>query len=239
MLIVQFGAGQWLDTYVPGVAKAGGFTIVSKPADALLPVRPYLELAVQDSPGNPAAAWLWKGEAEIIGQTLKVRIGGSFVLPEISLLSSLKRIVFVAAGVGINPLISMLGYLEQQRIPGLQVSFLYGVRVFPGDEVIFLDRIAAAFKPDKLCGCVRLFITPPETPATVPAYFDGIDVSVQQRRLTLHDILQELQKSGSVQSRAVYLCGPPTMTDDMYAELTAVRHADMLLPHNVRIEKWW
>ncbi|CEJ94589.1 hypothetical protein VHEMI10108 [[Torrubiella] hemipterigena] len=236
---IEFAAGQWLDTYVPGVVKAGGFTIVSQPADALRSVRPYLELAVQDSPGNPAAAWLWRGEAEIIGQTLQVRIGGSFVLPEISLLSSLKRIIFVAAGVGINPLISMLGYLEEQRIPGLEVSLLFGVRVLLGDEILFLDRIAAIFKPGKLRGCVRLFITPPETPATVPAYFHGIDVSLQQRRLTLDDILQELQKSGSVESRAVYLCGPPTMTDDIYAELTAARYADMLHPHNVCIEKWW
>lgn len=47
-LPVKFSPGQWLDTYIPGLEKAGGFTITSTPSEA----RPsshspaFLELAV-------------------------------------------------------------------------------------------------------------------------------------------------------------------------------------------------
>ncbi|RYC57472.1 hypothetical protein CHU98_g8748 [Xylaria longipes] len=81
---------RWLDVYVPGVEKAGGFTITSTPRDARLPHPtstresaadespddentaavarggPYLELAVQRSPENPPAAWLWQSPAATI-----------------------------------------------------------------------------------------------------------------------------------------------------------------------------
>lgn len=128
----QFLPGQWLDVYVPGVPKAGGFTITSTPSRARgrrtsapstetaaeeededekeePDAYAYLELAVQRSPENPPAAWLWQEEGTILDKELRVRVGGSFVWPPpgINVRSSLRKAVFVAGGVGVNPLISM------------------------------------------------------------------------------------------------------------------------------------
>lgn len=98
----QFLPGQWLDVFVPGISKPGGFTITSSPSKAQKkPIEPasaapangtasprpdpaqepYLELAVQKSPDNPPAQYLWRPTAEILHSELRVRVGGSFVWP--------------------------------------------------------------------------------------------------------------------------------------------------------------
>jgi hypothetical protein len=65
--------------------------------------RPYVELAVQKSPDNPVAAWLWQPAKEIQGKELAVRVGGSFVWPPPGIdTNDIKRIVLIAGGVGIK-----------------------------------------------------------------------------------------------------------------------------------------
>lgn len=123
-----FLPGQWLDVHIPSIAHAGGFTITSTPADAqLLPVPevspaeslvgeepetpsfpsqgrpPYVELAVQDSPSNPPAAWLWRPKEEILGKEINIRVGGSFVWPPTGVdVHKVRNVVFIAGGVGIK-----------------------------------------------------------------------------------------------------------------------------------------
>jgi hypothetical protein len=64
---------------------------------------PYIELAVQKSPSNPPAAWLWRPQEEILGKELSVRVGGSFVWPPDSIpMDQIRKVVFVAGGVGIK-----------------------------------------------------------------------------------------------------------------------------------------
>ena len=102
---MQFLPGQWLDVHIRGLSKAGGFTVTSTPkdAEAKLPSAGYLELAVQESPRNPPAAWLWRPKQEILGETLLVRVGGSFVWPPAGVdVEKVNRVVLVAGGVGIK-----------------------------------------------------------------------------------------------------------------------------------------
>jgi hypothetical protein len=64
---------------------------------------PFVELAVQKAPSNPASAWLWKPKGEILGKELCVRVGGGFVWPPSGVnLENVKNIVFIAGGVGIK-----------------------------------------------------------------------------------------------------------------------------------------
>ena len=103
----KFLPGQWLDVFVPDVEKAGGFTITSSPRDALPQTdpehTPFFELAVQKSPDNPPAAWLWQAEEKIHGKEVNVRVGGSFVFPPPGAdMKKVKRAVFIAGGVGIK-----------------------------------------------------------------------------------------------------------------------------------------
>ena len=96
--------------HIHGLQQAGGFTITSAPKEAQPGTGSetgsrdgYLELAVQKSPRNPPAAWLWRPETEILGCDLHVRVGGSFVWPPPGLdPTSITRAVFVAGGVGIK-----------------------------------------------------------------------------------------------------------------------------------------
>lgn len=123
----MFLPGQWLDVHIPSISHAGGFSITSTPADArALPSPdpstepldteepettqpeaqgrpPYVELAVQEAPSNPASAWLWKPQDEILAKELDIRVGGSFVWPPTAIeMKSIKNVVLIAGGVGIK-----------------------------------------------------------------------------------------------------------------------------------------
>ena len=147
--------GQWLDVHIPGLDQVGGFTITSAPSTAILaPLNqhPYIELAIQNT-SNPPAAYLWQPFSNIRNTELQVRVGGSFTWPPPQLshsdLKSLKRAVFIAGGIGINPLISMLSFIsEKEKWPPI-IRVFYSVRMDPkhGDHdqdlssIVFLDRL--------------------------------------------------------------------------------------------------
>ncbi|KAI1112592.1 hypothetical protein F5Y14DRAFT_421157 [Nemania sp. NC0429] len=227
---IRFLPGQWLDVYVPGVEKAGGFTITSTPREARTPhpalvglesesgpgsaesenrtpsrgdkdgeddsnknsnatqtqtqvqtqtQGPYLELAVQKSPDNPPAAWLWRDPpTSVLGAELRVRVGGSFVWPPPGVnVRALRRVVFVAGGMGVNPLVSMLSSLASSsssppaaaRGGDFEVHFLYSLRDPCGGaggrgrreagKMLFLDRIARVFREGRVKGRLEVFLT--------------------------------------------------------------------------------
>ncbi|KAH8815936.1 hypothetical protein F5884DRAFT_774299 [Xylogone sp. PMI_703] len=167
---IRFKPGQWLDVHIPGIQKPGGFTICSAPSLANPPSTAsnsalnikkddrYLELAIKASPDNPAAAFLFRPVSEIQNTELKVRVGGSFIWPprkyshdEENFNSDVKRrrrprrVLFVASGMGINPLISMLGHIAESETsasltsssesnPKMEITFLYGTRQEPGPD---------------------------------------------------------------------------------------------------------
>jgi hypothetical protein len=78
-------------------------------------------LAVQKSPYNPPAAWLWQDFEKVLGEELKVRVGGSFVWPPKGVdLSEIKNVVFVAGGVGIKyALLAPMHALHDENSNGL------------------------------------------------------------------------------------------------------------------------
>lgn len=250
---IKFLPGQWLDTYIADVPKAGGFTITSAPSAALTGPSPYLELAVQESPENEPAAWLWRPVGEILGARLRVRVGGRFVFPPQSggegvaasvSASVLKRVVFVAGGVGVNPLVSMLSYIaedhEQDAAP-LDVSFVYASKMPTSgnlSDIVFLDRITRAFGEGKVKGKVKLFITTAKDMATSQQqqetrYINGAPVEIQPRRLTIADISEAIGGEDH-EGTVVYVCGPPPMTDELVEKLAAVMDSRRILT-----ERWW
>ncbi|KAM0453220.1 hypothetical protein ACHAPV_009014 [Trichoderma viride] len=248
---IKFLPGQWLDTYIPDVPKAGGFTITSAPSAALTGPSPYLELAVQESPDNEPAAWLWRPVGEILGARLRVRVGGKFVFPPQSggeavdvSDSALKRVVFVAGGVGVNPLMSMLSYIAEGYDPNaaaLDVSFMYASKLpTTGNlsDIVFIDRITRAFGEGKVKGNVKLFITAAADNAASQQkeetrYINGAPVEIQPRRLTITDISEAIGGEDH-EGTAVYVCGPPPMTDELVEKLAAVMDS-----RHVLTERWW
>ncbi|KAF4121787.1 Oxidoreductase NAD-binding domain [Geosmithia morbida] len=235
---VGFLPGQWVDTFVPDTPKAGGFTITSAPGDAspTSTHTPHIELAVQKSPDNPPAAWLWRPPHEIIGSTLHLRIGGSFTFPPAvggPLASTVKRLVLIAGGVGVNPFMSMLSHIGHSDVPGKpRVRLAYATKLPSEGEVVFLDRIAGLFREGRVRGSVDLFATGGGD-GTFP---DVVDV--HRRRLSVADVERLVREDDDdhLASTLVYICGPPAMTDEFaYGLTTGNLRMD---PSNVITEKW-
>lgn len=248
---MKFQPGQWLDTFIPGLPKAGGFTITSTPGQARpnKTAPPYLELAVQKS-ANPPAQWLWKPEPDILGSELMVRVGGSFVWPPPHLdPDRIERLVLVAGGVGINPLISIFSHLisihESQRPK--EIHFLYGTKTPTSDmdphTILFLTRlidlVAAAADPKNVT--LSLYLTN-------TGYGDGERIEHGKlpnrtfaKRIGKTDLVGALDgwRQGSASGRkgtVCYVCGPPKMTDEF---VDVLRAQDGMDEERVLCEKWW
>lgn len=84
------------------MSKTGGFTLTSTPREESGD-EGHLELAIQKSENNPPAAWFWRDEGNVVGQRVIIRVGGGFVWPPPGVdADKIRRIVFVAGGVGIK-----------------------------------------------------------------------------------------------------------------------------------------
>jgi len=199
---------------------------------------------VQKSPENPPAAWLWRPVPEILNQELHVRVGGSFVWPPPNIdLKEVKRVVFVAGGVGINPLMSIIGYLAQVRTVSYVISILYSVRN-PGGQglssILFLDRLAESFASGFVKGELVLHLTSGEkesqslNDSTVE--LAGWKMKTRRRRITNDDMLEVLGGVDVRGSTVVYVCGVPTMTDEL---VDAAQQAPGMDPKKVLFERWW
>ena len=248
--------GQWLDTYVPGITKAGGFTVTSSPSTSGAAPSgsgiPYLELAVQESPENPIARWLWQPKDQILGRTLQVRIGGSFVFPPLgnSRLQGVERVVFIAGGVGINPLMSMLSYIgERKDLASLEVMVLYGSKVLMDgslESILFVRRIASLISERKINGRFELYLTRhSEDQSKHPlSLFEGehrvcgTDIQGHTGRLSASSLAARFGGTRP-DSTIFYVCGPPSMTDKFVASLTASRPGPAVAPSHVMTERWW
>lgn len=181
-----------------------------------------------------------------------MRVGGSFVWPPRALYSQegLKRAVFVAGGVGVNPLVSMLSFLAERKEKvgkefGFDVTLLYSTRD-PGlgleEEVLFLERLAKGFHIFGNEGNFQLFLTAGkgETDAEQPVdnmlAIGAGNVLVKRRRIEEADLLDALGPAGERNATVCYICGVPSMTDELVEKAV---NADGMLRGNVLFEKWW
>ncbi|KAL8948496.1 MAG: hypothetical protein Q9222_005328 [Ikaeria aurantiellina] len=217
---VKFRPGQWLDVHLPGVRQAGGFTITSTPKDAQNKnEKPgYLELAIQRSPKNPPAAWLWRLEKEILGSDVLVRVGGSFVWPPPGIdPTSIRRLVFVAGGVGVK--------YPPSKDPS---------------AILFLDRLSKFFKHGSENHNFQLFLSQCSE-SEKAAFVEKLKPEAKKLEVTCGRISHQhlLDAIGPVEQRkgvVVYVCGVPTMTDEF---VDLLRAAEGMEERRVLCEKWW
>lgn len=249
--IPLYRPGQWVDLFLPGLNKPGGFTITSSP-----PISPsslsasHLELAIQKSPRNPAAAYLWRPKSEILGEQVGVRVGGSFVFPpKVATIGNgaiagkkLKRVIFVAGGVGINPFMSMLSYIRQMKKDregglGFRIVLLYASKNIVEDdgEVLFLNRLRDVFGELGEEGDIRLFLTGRDDSMHHDSSYRG-EVKIVRRRIHRQDLLDALGTEEGRDGTVCYICGVPTMTDEFVAFL---KEQKGMGEQNVLCERWW
>lgn len=206
---VTFAAGQWVDFFIPGVERVGGFSMSSAPSQ--LEEEGTLDLAVKASFAAPAH---WVHTACKVGDTVGLRVGGNFFHPTPGL-SFPHSILLVAGGVGINPLFSIMQQcksLADQKASGSPkaVTLLYSAK--KREELIFLEEIKL-----REGWSLETFVT-------------GEDGG---RRLDQNDLKRALE---NMPGRVVtYLCGPPTMTEAVAAGLQELG----MKRGDVKYENWW
>lgn len=185
---------------------------------------------------------------------MQVRVGGRFVYPPPDLgeeaVRDINKIVLVAGGVGINPLMSILEHLHLEsllrpaRIRSLRL--LYGTRARSGEAILFHDRIArilGRYVNHDAAGhdyraTMYLTGTTHWSPDEISTY-QGSDVSHMEhnhRRISAIDLLEALRSPGGSVSTIVYVCGPPGMTDEFVQTLSRAEGMDL---SRVLCEKWW
>jgi len=232
---------------------------------------------VQNVPKNPPAAWLWQdlpaagpassAPSAVVGREIQVRVGGKFTYPPPASagidVASLRRVVFVAGGVGINPLVCMLSYIAEKQSsrsePHLEVDFLYTVKDplaqggsggRKGEEILFLDRVARIYEGGAMKGRFRLFLTGSNDGGNADdntiCMEDGLRVHFDKRRVTVDDVVTSLkgkQKDGNAgldkETTLVYVCGVPGMTDEFVRQLTDIDEVVGMPKERVLCERWW
>lgn len=153
----------------------------------------------------------------------------------------LRKVVFVAGGVGVNPLVSMLSSLGRGE-RGLEVYFFYSMRD-PGEgrreagRMLFLERVAGVFEGGKVKGGLRLFLTSPEGDGGrgVLPWSEG-ELGFERRRMTVGDVAEVIREDKK--AAVVYVCGVPQMTDEFVEGLTGEGGFGME-KERVLFEKWW
>ncbi|XP_054620061.1 oxidoreductase NAD-binding domain-containing protein 1 [Dunckerocampus dactyliophorus] len=224
----NFKAGQWVDLFIPGVEKVGGFSMCSSPG--LLQREGVVELAVKHSKHPPAQ---WVHTACTLGSQVTMRVGGDFYFDP-SPSDPAVNLLLVAGGVGINPLYSILAHaadlLELSRAPGGRVynigsaHLCYSAKTT--QELLFKNSILQVCRefPDKL-SC-DFHVTQQST--DVELHLQSL---VNRRRITE----EELRSHVDPQRTLCYLCGPPPMIEAISKTLT-----DLGLPQDrIVFEKWW
>lgn len=197
---------------------------------------------IQES-SNPPAKWLSQPEDQILGKQLVVRVGGSFTWPPPALTpESIDRLVLVAAGVGINPLISIFSHLIRGRSRPKEIHFLYGTKTDPKlcpQKILFLPRLMdlAGIEGDPKV-TLSLFLT--GTGSEGPIEHGKFPNRTFARRMGEKDLVQAIdgygQEDGDRSSTLCYVCGPAKMTDETVAFLQKQQGMEK---DRVLCEKWW
>ncbi|XP_061669798.1 oxidoreductase NAD-binding domain-containing protein 1 [Syngnathoides biaculeatus] len=224
----NFKAGQWVDFFIPGVEKVGGFSMCSSPG--LLQREGVVELAVKFA-NHPPARWVHTACA--LGSQVAMRVGGDFYFDP-SPSDPAADLLLVAGGVGINPLYSILSHaadlLPLGRASGGRgcnvgsVHLCYSAKTT--EELLFKNPILRVCRefPDKLT--CEFHVT--QQSADIEPHLQPF---VSRGRITQ----EELRTHVDPQRTLCYLCGPPPMIEAISKTLSALG-----LPQDrILFEKWW
>ncbi|XP_061838472.1 oxidoreductase NAD-binding domain-containing protein 1 [Nerophis lumbriciformis] len=218
----NFKAGQWVDLFIPGVEKVGGFSMCSSPG--LLQREGVVELAVKYSKHPPAH---WVHTACTLGSQVAMRVGGDFYFDP-SPADPAVNLLLVAGGVGINPLYSILSHaadlLEVSRAPMGSAHLCYSAKTT--EELLFKNSILQVCGqfPDKLSCDFHVTQQSNDLETHLQSF-------VNRQRITA----EELRAHVDPERTLCYLCGPPPMIEAISRTLQDLG----LAQDRIVFEKWW
>nr|XP_033786608.1 oxidoreductase NAD-binding domain-containing protein 1 isoform X2 [Geotrypetes seraphini] len=221
-----FKAGQWVDFFIPGVPKVGGFSICSSPG--LLERERILELAVKYAEHPPAH---WIHTQCVPGSEVALRIGGNFFFDPQPWETPV-NLVLIAGGVGINPLISILLHVvdlhtARQRS---ESSFEMGtVKLYYSakntSELLFKKNILNLI--NKFPGKISCSFHVTQQKAQV---CEELQPYTTEGRISEKDLAKYVCKDN-----LYYICGPPPMIQSLCKQLQ-----NLHVPREqIHFEQWW
>lgn len=220
-----FKAGQWVDFFIPGISKVGGFSICSSPGQ--LEREGVMELAVKYSK-HPPAHWI-HSQCEI-GSEVTLRVGGDFFFdPRPS--DSPVDLLLVAGGVGINPLYSILLHAaDLHRLQGTEhckykpgsVQLYFSAKNM--EELLFKRNIINLAK--EFSGKISCHFHVTQQSSEVP---EEILPYITVGRIS-EDTLAHVSKDN-----LCYICGPPPMIESVSQQLEKLG----VPKESIFFEKWW
>ena len=211
--------------FVPHVEQVGGFSFVSTPYH--LSHENTFELAIKKSVKSKVVAYIH--DQLQINDPLFFRTGGNFRYH-----ASPRNVLFLAGGVGITPLFSMIQHLLETQVP-IQISLLYSVK--KEKELLFRERIdVLKIKHPNLR--VAYFCTDEGVPSSSLNQF-RIQNEHVKNAIKILDPTLGLQGGKVVEKMKdekknvnAYICGPPEFEAAMLNHLQDE-------PVTIYHEKWW
>ncbi|XP_062900130.1 oxidoreductase NAD-binding domain-containing protein 1 isoform X2 [Mobula hypostoma] len=216
-----FKAGQWVDFFIPGISKVGGFSICSSPG--LLERENVVELAVKYSKHPPAH---WIHTQCNIGSEVTLRVGGDFFFdPQPS--DTPVDLLLVAGGVGINPLYSILLHIADLH----RLQEMEHCKYKPGsvhlyfsakntEELLFKREIINL--ANEFCGKISCHFHVTQQISEIPPYVTVGRIS--------EDTLTHVSRDN-----LCYICGPPPMIESVSQQLEKLG----VPKESIIFEKWW
>ncbi|MEA2300008.1 MAG: propane monooxygenase reductase component [Solirubrobacteraceae bacterium] len=192
---LQFKAGQYVDIGIPGAnGEHRSFSMANAPGE---PGR--LEFMIKLYEGGHFSGLLARGDGISVGDALTCRGPfGMFTLRD----SSPRRLVFIAGGAGMAPVLSLLRSMAEKGTER-PATFYYGART--ADDLFALEEI------ERLGGELPGFrFVPALSEAKEDGDWDGESGLVTDVVDRLEDDLEDVD---------AYLCGPPPMVDAAIALL--------------------
>lgn len=128
--------------------------------------------------------------------------------------------VFIAGGVGITPLYSMIQFIHTHK-PQTSMTLIYSIST--PDEYLFAEELKAMEQANSNFHCS---VTVTRT-------------TQHQERFSGRINTEMLQAIDLPMNASYYLCGPPQMVDNVVVQLNAL-HAELgINESNIHYDRWW
>lgn len=204
----NFLPGQWIDCYaeIDGKQEIAGYSLASSPT-----VKDTVEIAVREG-DSPVTRFIH--ESAKVGDALWVDggQGDNHYTREMG-----ERLVLIAGGIGIAPLMSVLRYVDCAH-PDVEAALIYSAR--SPSHIIYHEELSEMAEGNENIRCI-FTVTQPVDEAW-EGYSGRIDASL-------------FEKAGIELDSLFFISGPPEMIDYV-AELVE----GLGVPwERVRYEKWW